>query len=112
MLSTQICTDLYRFHTDPKIPYGIRTDLYGFCADLCRSVQTSRGSVNYCNLGNTYRYLGEWKEAEELEVQVLEMRTRTLSQEHPHTLSSMANLANTYRNLGKWKKQKNWTCKY
>ena len=45
---------------------------------------------------------GRWKEAEELQVQVMETSQRVLGQEHPHTLTSMANLASTYRNQGRW----------
>jgi hypothetical protein len=39
-----------------------------------------------------------WDEAEELEVQVMEMSRIKLGGDHPSTLSSMANLASTYRN--------------
>jgi tetratricopeptide (TPR) repeat protein len=46
---------------------------------------------------------GRYEEAEELQVQVMQMRNRVLSDEHPHTLISMANLASTYRNQGRWK---------
>jgi hypothetical protein len=52
-----------------------------------------------------YRSLGandrEWKEAEELEVQVLETRKRVLGMEHPGTLMSMANLAFTWKSQGR-----------
>ena len=44
-----------------------------------------------------------WKEAEELDVQVMETSLRVLGAEHPDTLTSMANLASTYRNQGRWK---------
>ena len=46
---------------------------------------------------------GRWKEAEELEVQVTEMRKAVLGEQHPDTLSGMPNLAATYRNQGRWK---------
>ncbi|KAK5689371.1 hypothetical protein LTR17_026301 [Elasticomyces elasticus] len=49
-----------------------------------------------------YRNRGRWKEAEELEVKVMETSRRVLGGEHPDTLSSMANLASTYRNQGRW----------
>ena len=55
------------------------------------------------NLASTYWNQGRWKEAEELEVQVMETRKRILGQEHPSILTSMANLASTYRNQGRWK---------
>src|SRR5438045_7586665 len=45
------------------------------------------------NLASTYRNQGRWKEAEELEVQVMETRKRVLGKEHPDTLTSMNNLA-------------------
>jgi hypothetical protein len=44
------------------------------------------------NLAATYRNQGQWKEAEKLEVQVMETRNRLLGAEHPSTLRSMANL--------------------
>ena len=59
--------------------------------------------TSMANLASTYRNQGRWKEAEELEVQVMETRKRVLGLEHPDTLTSMANLASTYRNQGRWK---------
>src|SRR3984957_4465170 len=50
-----------------------------------------------------YVECGRWKEAEVLEVQVMETRKRVLGEEHPSTLTSMANLALTYWNQGRWK---------
>jgi hypothetical protein len=41
---------------------------------------------------------GRYKEAEELEVQVMQTRKRVLSDKHPNTLNSIANLALTYWN--------------
>jgi putative hemolysin len=46
---------------------------------------------------------GRYKEAEELEVQVMETRKRVLGEEHPDTLAIMANLASTFWNQGRWK---------
>ena len=43
------------------------------------------------------------KEAEELEVQVMETRKQVLGEEHPDSLKSMANLASTYHSQGQWK---------
>ena len=45
---------------------------------------------------------GKWIEAEQLELQVMDMRRKLLSEEHPHTLTSMENIALTYWNQGKW----------
>ena len=47
-------------------------------------------------VGVVYGLGGRWKEAEELQVQVMEIRKRVLGEEHPDTLSSIANLAMTY----------------
>ena len=49
------------------------------------------------NLASTYSNQGRWKEAEELEVGVMETRKRVLGEEHPHTLTSMNNLAFTWK---------------
>jgi hypothetical protein len=47
-----------------------------------------------------------WKEAKELEVQVMETSSRVLGDEHLSTLTIIANLASTYRDQGWWKKTK------
>ncbi|OCK96219.1 putative kinesin [Cenococcum geophilum 1.58] len=77
---------------------------------------------------------GQWKEAEELEVQhgqpgvdvpesgavegggraggaSDEDEKRVLGEEHPDTLTSMANLASTHRNQGRWKEAENLQAK-
>jgi hypothetical protein len=46
--------------------------------------------------------IGDWKYAEQLEVQVLHMRKNLLGAEHSDTLISMGNLANIYSSQGKW----------
>jgi len=38
--------------------------------------------TSMANLASTYRNLGQWEEAEELEVQVMETRRRVLGEEH------------------------------
>jgi hypothetical protein len=48
------------------------------------------------NLASTYRNQRRWKEAEELEVRVMGMFKRVLSEEHRDTLTSMNNLAITW----------------
>jgi YD repeat-containing protein len=55
------------------------------------------------NLATTYNGQGRLKEAEELEVQVMQMSKRVLSDEHPDTLLSMRNLATTYNSQGQLK---------
>ena len=51
------------------------------------------------NLASTVWNQGRWKEAEELDVQVMDTRKRMLGLEHPDTLASMANLAFTFWSL-------------
>ena len=45
---------------------------------------------------------GDWKNAEQLEVQLMDIGKKVLGAEHPDTLAIMANLANTYRDQGRW----------
>jgi hypothetical protein len=47
------------------------------------------------NLASTYSNQGKLKEAEKLEVMVMEDRKRVLRKEHPATLTCMGNLAST-----------------
>jgi hypothetical protein len=53
--------------------------------------------ASIANLASTFWDQGRWKEAEELEMQVIETRKRVLGQEHPDTLTSMNNLAFTWK---------------
>jgi len=53
------------------------------------------------NLASTYMSKGQWEEAEELVVKVLEIRSRVLGQEHANTLTSMNNLTSTYISQGR-----------
>lgn len=48
------------------------------------------------NLASTFWKQGRWKEAEELELQVMKTGLSSLGKEHPDTLTSMSNLAFTY----------------
>ncbi len=56
--------------------------------------------TSIASLASTYWNQGRWKEVEELEVQVMEIRKMVLGQENSSTLTSMANLASTYQNQG------------
>ena len=49
-----------------------------------------------------FEEIGDWRHAEQLWDQVLEMREKLLGAEHPVTLASMSSLALTYSNQGKW----------
>ena len=56
--------------------------------------------ASMANVALTYGDQGRWKEAEQLQVQVLETQKQVLGPEHPDTLTSMANLAYTWKSLG------------
>ena len=45
---------------------------------------------------------GDWKNAEQLGVQVVNIRKKVLGAKHPNTLRAMGNLAATYLNQGRW----------
>lgn len=45
---------------------------------------------------------GQWTDAEELFVQILDTRKNKLGIDHPDTLAAMSNLASTYRIRGRW----------
>ncbi|KAF8468029.1 hypothetical protein JB92DRAFT_3135560 [Gautieria morchelliformis] len=65
---------------------------------------SSFGSM--ANLAEAYWSQGWWKDAEELEVQVIEASKRILGEEHPNTLTTTANLAAIYQSVGQWKDAK------
>ena len=58
--------------------------------------------LSIANLTSTYQNQGRWNEAEQLQVQVLDISKKLLGAEHPDTLLSMANLASTYWNQRRW----------
>ncbi|KAH8732409.1 hypothetical protein GQ44DRAFT_602347 [Phaeosphaeriaceae sp. PMI808] len=51
------------------------------------------------NLAWMYKNQNQWDEAEALEAKVVGVRKKTLSVEHPDTLTSMNNLAFTWKRL-------------
>jgi len=56
--------------------------------------------MGMANLASTFWNQERWKEAEELEVQVMETSLRVLGPEHPDTLTAMNNLAFTLKGRG------------
>ena len=54
------------------------------------------------DLASTYSDQGRWNEAEQLQVQVVDMLKKLCGAEHPNTFISMSNLASTYSNQGRW----------
>jgi tetratricopeptide (TPR) repeat protein len=57
----------------------------------------------WTTIGHVLWKEGRWKEAEELDVKVMEARSRVVGEEHPDTLTAMVNLAATYWNQGRSK---------
>ena len=55
------------------------------------------------HLAVTYLRQGNWKEAESLEVVVLEQRKQLLRDDDPITLNGMSILAGIYAQQGRWK---------
>ncbi len=59
--------------------------------------------IRITNLASIYSDQRLWKEAEELEAQVLEISEKILGAEHPATITRMATLASTYSDQGRLK---------
>jgi tetratricopeptide (TPR) repeat protein len=55
------------------------------------------------NLATTYYEYDRWKEAEDIEVKVIALRTEVLGERHPETILGMANLGETYNQEGRMK---------
>ncbi|KAJ6035878.1 hypothetical protein N7540_000157 [Penicillium herquei] len=60
-------------------------------------------------LAEAYFIEGLWKEAEQLQIQVMETYKMKLGADHPNTLTSMAILALTYMHQGQWEEAKEIT---
>ena len=60
----------------------------------------------YRKFGLVMNENGDWNNAEQLQVQVMDMSKKLLGAEHPDTLTSMRNLATTYGKQGRWNEAK------
>jgi serine/threonine protein kinase len=58
------------------------------------------------NLAAAYSQLQRFKEADEAQRAVIELRKRVLGPEHPDTLNAMSNLAYSYDRQGRWQEAK------
>lgn len=54
--------------------------------------------TSIANLTSTFSYQDQWKEAKELQVQVMKISLRVLELEHLSTQICITNLASTYQN--------------
>ena len=92
-----------------SIAYGYHLEDYTFRRTLQPHIDSvlqggnSAGPEFYENFGRLYLEVGQWKEAEELQLQVKDARLRALGEEHPDTLLATKNLAVTYWFQGRWK---------
>ncbi|KAI9835331.1 MAG: hypothetical protein M1819_002475 [Sarea resinae] len=68
-----------------------------------RAINNEEKLVDASNFALVYGESGYWKEAEDLQMQLMETRSRVLGHEHPDTLTTQANLAATFLNQGRWK---------
>ncbi|GMF97349.1 unnamed protein product [Aspergillus oryzae] len=95
------------FPNDDHIHRKVWREYMPHALSLIAEADFQKEQENYINFINNIGMClysdGRWKEAERLQVQVLELRKQVLGPEHPDTLTSIANLALTYRNQGRWK---------
>ncbi|KAJ7813412.1 P-loop containing nucleoside triphosphate hydrolase protein [Mycena olivaceomarginata] len=94
-----------------SISWSFQDEDYKYRHKLLQHVTRSMDSLNreeMCafvatRIRRVYFEGGRWKDAEALDLVVMEMRKHVLGEEHPDTLTSMASLAATYRKQGRWK---------
>ncbi|KAL8831591.1 MAG: hypothetical protein Q9170_005232 [Blastenia crenularia] len=96
-----------------SITWRFESSDYTFRRFLLPHITTSQRRSSECSVASqkddlagfalAFREAGRWKEAEEIEVQVMETDKRELGEEHLHTLDSIARLASIYRDQGRWK---------
>ena len=88
--------------------FGIRRLIYPHIkANELHGSQMGLIKKYYDDKWNNFIYvlgeIGDWKHAEQLGVQVMDIRKKLLGAEHPKTITSMANLAMIYFDQGKLK---------
>ncbi|RMZ45428.1 hypothetical protein AFCA_012081 [Aspergillus flavus] len=90
-------------HTNRKLWREYLPHTFSLLAEADFQKEQERYIYLIMNIGNCLYSDGRWKEAEQLEVQAMELCKQMLGAEHPDTLTSMANLALTYWKQGRWK---------
>ena len=94
-----------------SISWTFNTKDYKYRHKLLQHISNSRATLNseeidpfsLTCIGCVHVEQGHWKEAEVLEVVVMEKRKQMVGDDQSDTLTSMGNLASTYRNLRRWK---------
>ncbi|KOC13588.1 kinesin light chain 1 and [Aspergillus flavus AF70] len=95
------------FPNDDHIHRKVWREYMPHALSLMAEADFQKEQENYINFINNIGMClysdGRWKEAERLQIQVLELRKQVLGPEHPGTLTSIADLASTYKDQGRWK---------
>src|SRR6266567_2149492 len=95
-----------------SIFWSFKSDDYKYRQQLLQHIIKAMGvlkvgeisSLISSNIALVYQEQGKWKEAEALQVVVMEKKKHLLGEKHPDTLTSMGDLAATYLDQGQWKK--------
>ncbi|PKY04544.1 violaceus kinesin [Aspergillus campestris IBT 28561] len=90
-------------HTNRKVWREYLPHAFSLIAEAEFQIEQEKYIDLLGNIGNCLSSDGRWKEAEELELQVLQLCKQVLGPEYPDTLMSMNDLATTYWNQGRWK---------
>ena len=87
---------------------------YIFCRDLLAHIAVFQRQTNspsgitrderLAEFALVYSEAGRWKEAEQLQLQVMETRKRVQGEKYLDTVTSMSSLIFTYGNQGQWNK--------
>ncbi|KAK6811373.1 hypothetical protein RU639_012792 [Aspergillus parasiticus] len=91
-------------HTNRKVWREYLPHAFSLIAEADFQKEQERYINLIINIGDCLYSDSRWKEAEELQLQVMEHHKQVLGPEHLDTLTSIANLASIYRNQGRWKK--------
>ena len=91
------------YHTNRKVWREYLPHAFSLIAEADFQKEEKNYIELLSNIGRFLHNDGRWKEAEVLQIQVLQLRKQLLGPKHPDTLTSMNNLALIYQNQGRWK---------
>jgi hypothetical protein len=98
---------IYEFLPNYYLEKGVLAEALEFCYTELADMKRIYGELHNLttlaknNIAGILTIQGKWKDAEVLEVEVMETRKTKLGADHPSALTSMANLASTYGNQGR-----------
>ena len=95
-----------------SISWEFQNEDHKYCRRILQHITSTRGALQLeeiglivaVNIAFVYSKQGKWKEAEALQVVIMEKTKHLLGEEHYDTLASIGTLASTYRHQGKLKK--------